>query len=285
MKQAGSLVADDRLRFDFSHYAAVTPDEIRRIEEIANAETLANAPARVFETTKDEATSLGAIAFFGDKYGDLVRVLEVGNSIELCGGTHVRAAGDIGTIKIIGESSIGSNLRRIEATTGANTVKLLQRDAAQVAEVARLVGATTDDVVVGVQRRLDEMKALHDEVKVLRGKLATGQAGDLAATATDGIVVTRIDGLAPGDLRELAIAVRQQGALAVVLGGLSDTGGVSLVAAVQPAFAKLAGDLIRDAAKAVGGGGGGKGDIATAGGKNPEGLDEALRIAEAAARG
>ena len=285
VKQAGSLVADDRLRFDFSHYAAVTPDEIRRIEEIANAETLANAPARVFETTKDEATSLGAIAFFGDKYGDLVRVLEVGNSIELCGGTHVRAAGDIGTIKIIGESSIGSNLRRIEATTGANTVKLLQRDAAQVAEVARLVGATTDDVVVGVQRRLDEMKALHDEVKVLRGKLATGQAGDLAATATDGIVVTRIDGLAPGDLRELAIAVRQQGALAVVLGGLSDTGGVSLVAAVQPAFAKLAGDLIRDAAKAVGGGGGGKGDIATAGGKNPEGLDEALRIAEAAARG
>jgi alanyl-tRNA synthetase len=285
VKQAGSLVSDDRLRFDFSHYAAVTDDEIQRIEEIANRETLANAPARVFETTKDEATSMGAIAFFGDKYGDMVRVLEVGNSIELCGGTHVRAAGDIGTIKVISESSIGSNLRRIEATTGEHTVKLLQRDAAQVAEVARLVGASTDDLVPGVQRRLDEIKSLHDELKTLRAHLATGRATEIAAEAIGGAVVTRVDGLSPADLRELAVAVRQQGVDAVVLGGLSDTGGVSLVAAVTPASGKVAGDLIRDAAKAVGGGGGGKGDIATAGGKNPEGLDEALRIAEAAARG
>jgi alanyl-tRNA synthetase len=285
VKQAGSLVADDRLRFDFSHYASVTPDEIRQIEDIANAETLANAPARVFETTKDEATALGAIAFFGDKYGDLVRVLEVGNSIELCGGTHVRAAGDIGTIKVIGESSIGSNLRRIEATTGENTVKLLQRDAAQVAEAARLVGTSPDDLVPGVQRRIDEIKTLTDEVKHLRARLATGRAAELAACGADGVVVARVDGLSPGDLRDLAIAVRQQaGVRSVVLGGLSDTGGVSLVAAVQPSSGTVAGDLIRDAAKAVGGGGGGKGDIATAGGKNPEGLDEALRIAEAAAR-
>jgi alanyl-tRNA synthetase len=285
VKQAGSLVGPDRLRFDFSHYAAVTADEIRRIEEIANAETLANAPARVFETTKDEAESLGAIAFFGDKYGDVVRVLEVGNSIELCGGTHVRAAGDIGAIKVVSESSIGSNLRRIEATTGANTVKLLQRDAEAVAEVARLVGTSTDDLVGGVQRRLDEIKTLNDELKVLRAKLATGRAAELAAEAVGDVVVTRVDGLSPGDLRELAIAVRQQGVDAVVLGGISDSGGVSLVAAVQPSSGKVAGDLIRDAAKAVGGGGGGKGDIATAGGKNPDGLDEALRIAEAAARG
>jgi alanyl-tRNA synthetase len=285
VKQAGSLVGPDRLRFDFSHYAAVTDDEIRRIEDIANAETLANAPARVFETTKDEAESLGAIAFFGDKYGDVVRVLEVGNSIELCGGTHVRAAGDIGAIKVVSESSIGSNLRRIEATTGANTVKLLQRDAEAVAEVARLVGTSTDDLVGGVQRRIDEIKTLNDELKVLRAKLATGRAAELAAEAIGDVVVTRVDGLSPGDLRELAIAVRQQGVDAVVLGGISDSGGVSLVAAVQPSSGKVAGDLIRDAAKAVGGGGGGKGDIATAGGKNPDGLDEALRIAEAAARG
>ena len=108
VKQAGSLVGPDRLRFDFSHYAALTPDEIAEIERIANAETLANAPARIFETTKDEAASLGAIAFFGDKYGDIVRVLEVGSSIELCGGTHVHAAGDIGLIKIVGESSIAA---------------------------------------------------------------------------------------------------------------------------------------------------------------------------------
>jgi alanyl-tRNA synthetase len=280
VKQAGSLVGPDRLRFDFSHYASVTDDEIRRIEEIANAETLANAPARVFETTKDEATALGAIAFFGDKYGDVVRVLEVGSSIELCGGTHVRAAGDIGTIKIVGESSIGSNLRRIEATTGVNTLHLLQRDAAQVAEVARLVGASTDDVVGGVQRRLDEVKTLHDELKQLRARLATGRASELAEAGVDGKVVARVDGLAPNDLRELAIAVRQLPEVqAVVLGGISDSGGVSLVAAVRPGSGHVAGDLIRDAAKAVGGGGGGKGDIATAGGKNPDGLDDALRLA------
>ena len=285
VKQAGSLVGPDRLRFDFSHYAAVTADEIRRIEEIANSETLANAPARVFETTKDEAESLGAIAFFGDKYGDIVRVLEVGNSIELCGGTHVRAAGDIGLIKVVGESSIGSNLRRIEATTGTNTLALLQRDAEAVAETARLVGTSTDDLVGGVQRRLDEIKTLHDELKTLRSKLASGRASELAAGAADGVLVTRVDGLSPNDLRELAIAVRQHGVLQVVLGGVTDTGGVSLVAAVQPSTGRVAGDLIKDAAKAVGGGGGGKGDIATAGGKNPDGLDEALRIAEAAARG
>ncbi len=286
VKQAGSLVGPDRLRFDFSHYAAVTDDEIRRIEEIANAEVLANATARVFETTKDEAESLGAIAFFGDKYGDLVRVLEVGNSIELCGGTHVRASGDIGLIKVVCVASIGSNLRRIEATTGANTLALLQRDSAAVAQAARLAGATADDLVSGVQRRMDEIKSLQDELKALRAKLATGQAADLAGAAVDGIVVTQVDGLSPNDLRDLAIAVRQQpGMVAVVLGGLTDTGGVSLVAAVQPSSGKQAGDLIRDAAKAVGGGGGGKGDIATAGGKNPAGLPEALRIAEAAARG
>jgi alanyl-tRNA synthetase len=284
VKQAGSLVGPDRLRFDFSHYESVTADEIRRIEEIANAETLSNAPARVFETTKDEATALGAIAFFGDKYGDVVRVLEVGNSIELCGGTHVRAAGDIGTIKIVNESSIGSNLRRIEATTGVNTLHLLQRDAAVVAEVARLVGTSPDDLVGGVQRRLDEVKTLSDEVKQLRGRLAMGRASEMSASAVDGRVVERVDGLSPNDLRELAIAIRQQvGIVAVVLGGISDTGGVSLVSAVRPDSDLVAGDLIKDAAKAVGGGGGGKGDIATAGGKNPDGLDEALRIARAAA--
>ena len=220
------------------------------------------------------------------QYGDLVRVLEVGNSIELCGGTHVRASGDIGLIKVVSEASIGSNLRRIEATTGANTLALLQRDSAAVAQAARLAGATADDLVSGVQRRMDEIKSLQDELKALRAKLATGQAADLAGAAVDGIVVTQVDGLSPNDLRDLAIAVRQQpGMVAVVLGGLTDTGGVSLVAAVQPSSGKQAGDLIRDAAKAVGGGGGGKGDIATAGGKNPAGLPEALRIAEAAARG
>jgi alanyl-tRNA synthetase len=282
VKQAGSLVGPDRLRFDFSHYAAVTDDEIARIEQIANAETLANAPVRSFETTKDEAVAMGAIAFFGDKYGDIVRVLEAGSSIELCGGTHVRATGDIGIIKIVGESSIGSNLRRIEAVTGANTLQLLQRDERVVSEAARLVGASADDLVEGVQRRLDEIKGLQDELKALRAQLASGRASEIAAGAEAGIVVTRVDGLSPGDLRELAIAVRQQpGVEIVVLGGVSDAGGVSLVSAVTPASGRVAGDLIKQAAKAVGGGGGGKGDIATAGGKDPAGLDEALRLARA----
>jgi alanyl-tRNA synthetase len=285
VKQAGSLVGPDRLRFDFTHYAAVTDDEIARIEAIANRETLSNAPVRAFETTKDEALAMGAMAFFGDKYGDIVRVLEAGSSIELCGGTHVRATGDIGIIKVVAESSIGSNLRRIEAVTGTQTLTLLQRDETLIADAARLVGATAESLVDGVQRRMDEIKALQDEVRALRGQLAAGRAGELAGAAVDGALVERVDGLTPGDLRDLAIAVRQAGVDIVVLGGVSATGGVSLVAAVTAASGRVAGDLIKDAAKAVGGGGGGKGDIATAGGKNPEGLDEALRIARGAIAG
>jgi alanyl-tRNA synthetase len=284
VKQAGSLVGPDRLRFDFSHYSAVTDDEIAQIEQLANAEVLGNVTARSYETTKDEATALGAIAFFGDKYGDIVRVLEAGSSVELCGGTHVKATGDIGTIKIIAESSIGSNLRRIEAVTGYNSLALLQRDSRTLSDAARLVGVATNDVLEGLQRKLDEIKALNDDVKVLRAKAAVGRAAELASQATNGVLVSRVDGLAPGELRDLALAVRQQADIeAVVLGGLTSTGGVALVAAVTATFGGQAGVLIADAAKAVGGGGGGKGDVATAGGKNPEGLDEALRLAAQAA--
>ena len=157
---------------------------------------------------------------------------------------------------------------------------LLQRDERVLADASRLVGATGDDLLGGVQRKLDELKVLTDEVKALRAKLATGRAGELAGTATDGTVVQRVDGLAQGDLRDLAIAVRNEpGVDVVVLAGESTTGGVSLVAAVRPGLGIEAASLLRDAAKAVGGGGGGKGDIATAGGKNPAGIDDALRIA------
>jgi alanyl-tRNA synthetase len=284
VKQAGSLVAPDRLRFDFSHYEAVTDEQIAEIERQANHDTLANTPVRAFETTKADAEEMGAIAFFGDKYGDVVRVLEAGPSIELCGGTHVRATGDIGTVKVVSESSIGSNLRRIEAVTGESSVALLQRDERALAETARLVGVPTDDVLDGVQRKLDELRALGDEVKALRAQLASGRAGELAGLAADGLVIERVDGLAPGELRELAIATRQEpGVDVVVLAGESTTGGVSLVAAVRPGTAVQAAALLRDAARAVGGGGGGKGDVATAGGKDPSGIDEALRLAAKAA--
>ena len=280
VKQAGSMVGPDRLRFDFSHYDAVTDEQILEIERLANAETLANSPTRNFETTKDEAEALGAVAFFGDKYGDIVRVLEAGSSIELCGGTHVRATGDIGTVKVVSESSIGSNLRRIEAVTGHASVALLQRDEQLLADAARLVGAPTDELLAGVQRKLDEMKTLNDEIKSLRGQLALGRASELAAIAHDGVVVTQVDGLAAGDLRELAIAVRQQpGIRHVVLIGETTSGGVGLVAAVEPGSGRPASDLIKEAARAVGGGGGGKGDIATAGGKDVSGIPAALELA------
>jgi len=280
VKQAGSLVAPDRLRFDFSHYAPVTSDEIARIEQLVNEETLANTPVRAFETTKSEAEAMGAVAFFGDKYGDVVRVLEAGSSLEFCGGTHVRATGDIGTVKIVSEGSIGSNLRRIEAVTGEGSVALLQRDERVLSEAAKLVGVPAEELVEGVQRRLDEARALADEVKSLRAKLASGRADELALSATDGIVVERVDGLAPGELRELALTVRSaDGVDIVVLVGAANTGGVAIAAAVRPGLGIEAAALIRDAARAVGGGAGGRGDVATAGGKDPSGIDEALRIA------
>jgi alanyl-tRNA synthetase len=286
VKQAGSLVAPDRLRFDFSHYAPVTADEIERIEDLANGEVLSNDRVRVYETTKAEAEAMGAIAFFGDKYGDVVRVLEAGrNSLELCGGTHVRALGDIGTIKIVSEGSIGSNLRRVEAVTGMVSVELLQRDERELSELAGLLATTPAAVADGVRRKLDEIKGLQDEIRSLRATAAAGRAAELAAGGEGGVVVARVDDLAPGDLRDLAIAVREQpGVSIVVLGGRSDTGGASLVAALRPHSGVQAADLLRDAAKAVKGGGGGKGDVAVAGGKDPSGIDEALRIAGDAAR-
>jgi alanyl-tRNA synthetase len=285
VKQAGSLVSPDRLRFDFSHYGPLSADEITRIEDLANRQVLSNTPVDAFETSKDEALASGAIAFFGDKYGDTVRVLRAGDSLEFCGGTHVSATGDIGTIKIVSESSIGSNLRRIEAMTGANSLRHMQRTDSLLADVAAAVGVRPEDAAEGVERKLLELRAMQDEMKALRAKLSAGRAVELSAAAEDGVVVARVDGLTPDEVRELAVAVRQQpGVRAVVIGAVTDTGGVSLVGAIAPGSSGSAGELIKDAARAVGGGGGGKGDVATAGGKNPDGLDEALRIATERAR-
>jgi alanyl-tRNA synthetase len=284
VKQAGSRVDPDRLRFDFSHYAAVTPEEIARVEALANHEVLLDHATRTVEVPMSEAQAMGAIAFFGDKYGDVVRVLEAGPSLELCGGTHVRATGEIGPIKVVSEGSIGSNLRRIEAVTGEHTLALVRRQDAALQQAAQLLGTTPDGVVDGVERRLEELKALRDELKAVRAQAATGQAAELASQSVGGVVVARVDGLTPGDLRELAIAVRQQpGTRASVLIGVSDTGGVSLASAVAPDAGLEAGALIKDAARAVGGGGGGKGPVATAGGKDASGIEEALAIARQAA--
>jgi alanyl-tRNA synthetase len=286
VKQQGSMVAPERLRFDFSHFQAVSAEELEQIEVLANREVLSNDPVRAYETTKDEATAMGAIAFFGDKYGDVVRVLEAGrNSMELCGGTHVRATGDIGTIKIVSEGSIASGVRRIEAVTGAGSVALVQQESRLLADAARLVGTKPDELVSGIQRKLEEIKSLQDEVKSLRSKAASGRATELAAEARNGVLVARVDGLGQNDLRELALAVRAAGVGKVVLIGITDTGGVGLAAAVDKALGINAGDLVKDAARAVGGGGGGKGDIAVAGGKDPSGIDNALEAARSAVAG
>lgn len=280
VKQAGSLVAPDRLRFDFSHYDSVSDEEIQQIERLANNQVLGNAPVRAYETTKEEAANLGAIAFFGDKYGDVVRVLESGSSIELCGGTHVRATGDIGFIKIVGESSIGSNLRRIEAVTGDNAVEYIQQMYGNLSASASLLSTQPFDLVVAVQRELEEKKMLYVEMKTLRSAAARAKSGEFASGAVNGVVVTQVDTMSASDLRELAVSIRSNPKIrVVVLGAVSDTGGVALVAAVGADWPTSAGDLIKDAARAVGGGGGGKGDIATAGGSNPAGLDEALQLA------
>ena len=285
VKQAGSLVSAERLRFDFSHYAQLTPAEIEQIERIANAQVLNNSAVKNYETSKDKATQAGAIAFFGDKYGDVVRVLEAGDSIELCGGTHVAATGDIGLIKVVEESSIGSNLRRIEAVTGQNAVDYVLESARTMRKLSEVLDTSSTLLVDAMTRKMAEIKQLNDELKIIRSAAARGRAAELIGKAVDGVVVQRVDDMSPGDLRELAIAIRADGKIkAVVLGGVTPTGGVALVAATGSKVKTSAGELISEAAKMVGGGGGGKGDIATAGGKNAEALDQALQLAVQASK-
>jgi alanyl-tRNA synthetase len=285
VKQQGSLVAPDRLRFDFSHFEPVKPEQITAIEDLANREILANDPVHHYETTKTNAEQLGAIAFFGDKYGDIVRVLEAGrHSIELCGGTHVRALGDIGPIKIVREESIGSNLRRIEAVTGTGPIERLRSEEQLVDSVAQLLNVPREDLLDGVRKRLEEVKGLRDEVKTLRREAATGRSAELAARAVDGVVVAKVDGVDRDGLRDLAVAVRDApGIRAVVLGSAPEGGGAALVSAVTDDSGLNAAELIGGAAKTIKGGGGKDPRLAVAGGKDPGGLDEALELARAAA--
>ena len=194
------------------------------------------------------------------------------------------ATGDIGAIKIVAESSIGSNLRRIEAVTGVNTVRYLSTMQSAVEDASRLLGAQPTEMAVAINKKLDEIKALQDEVRQLRAAQVRSRSVELQSRASGGLVVERVDGLEPADLRELALAIREgEGVQAVVLGGVAPTGGVALVAAVRKTSGIQAGELIKDAARKVGGGGGGKGDVAAAGGKDAAALDEALQIARSAA--
>jgi alanyl-tRNA synthetase len=284
VKQQGSLVHPDYLRFDFSHFGPVTVEELRAVEDLANREVLANEAVRSYETTKEYAEQVGAIAFFGDKYGEVVRVVEAGDhSVELCGGTHVRHVGDVGPVKVLSEESIGANMRRIFATTGWGTLEWMRAEEDLVNKAAELLRVPPGDVIPALQKRLEELRALRDELKALRREAAGTRAAELAESAVDGTVVARVDGTTRDELRELAIAVRDQGVRVVVLGGEPEGGGAALVAAVAKGSGLNASDLIADAARTVKGGGGRHAELAVAGGKDAARLDEALDQARAAA--
>src|SRR3954447_15936717 len=279
VKQQGSLVAPDRLRFDFSHYQPVTREELEKVETLANARILANEPVRAYETSKDEADKSGAIAFFGDKYGDVVRVVEAGTrSTELCGGTHVGALGMIGPIKIVSEGSIAANMRRIEALTGEGSLEHFRGDEDLLARTARALRVRPDELPERIERLLDERRHLDDQLKALRKAAAGDAAPGLVSQAVDGIVVARVDGTTRDELKDLAVAIRDRpGINAAILGGAPEGGGVALVAAVRKDSGLEAPALIAEAARTVGGGGGGKkSDIAVAGGRDASKLDDAL---------
>ncbi len=284
VQQQGSWVGPDRLRFDFSHFESVTQDQIREIEDLVNADVLSNPTTEHVEMSMDAARERGAIAFFGDKYGDVVRVLDAGpNSVELCGGTHVSALGDIGPLKILSESSIGSNIRRVEAVTGTATIDILRDEETTIAKAADLVGVPVDDVLMGIERRMTELADLRKELAEAKRASAVGRADDLAAGAVDGVVIARIDDLDRDSLRDLALAIRDKGATGVALGAALEAGGVALVAAVTDDSPLHAGEWIADAAKLVGGGGKKSPDVSVAGGRDPEQLDAALDLIRAAA--
>jgi alanyl-tRNA synthetase len=290
VKQQGSRVEPAYLRFDFSHHAPMTPDEIAEVERLVNTEILENPEVGAGEHSKAEAEEMGAIAFFGDKYGDRVRVIRAGgNSIEFCGGTHVHALGTIGAVKITSEESIGANLRRIFAVTGEGTLEWMNERDRLVTEAAGRLRASPEELLGAITRTLERTKALEQEVRALQAASARAEAPALAASAVDGVVIGRRDGLVQDQLRDLAVAVRDHsGIRAVVLGGSPEAGKVALVAVVSKAGRETgldAGALLADAAKAVGGGGSKNPDMAMAGGKNTEGIDQALELARAAASG
>ena len=286
VKQQGSLVDAERLRFDFGHAdAAHARRRCRRSRTSPTRRSSHNDSVRHYETTKAEALSLGAIAFFGDKYGDIVRVLEAGrHSTELCGGTHVRALGDIGPVKIVAESSIGANLRRIEAVTGTGPIERLRAEERVLGELAEVLNVPVGEVVDGARKRLEEIRSLRDEVKALKRQAAGGQAASLAAKAVDGVLVERVDGLERDTLRDLAVALRDQpGMRAVVLGTAPEGGGAAIVAAVVADSGFHASALLEDAKALIKGGGGKDALLAVAGGKDAGGLDAALATVRAAA--
>ncbi|HEV8421426.1 MAG TPA: alanine--tRNA ligase-related protein, partial [Actinomycetota bacterium] len=288
-RQAGSLVAPGRLRFDFSHYEGVPEGALEEIEYSANRRLSDDSPVRAYETTKEFAQSQGAIALFGEKYGDIVRVVEVGDySIELCGGTHVRHTGEVGLLRIVSEGSIGSGFRRIEALTGPDALKHVNTERRLLEEVTEAIGAGDPaNAPERARQAVARIKELESELGKLRRSEQRGEVERLASTALDvsgiKLVLARMNGRGEAERRERAakLADRLTGngtnLAAVVLGTAGDRG-ARLVASVSGPLAGTvtARQLLEEASKVIGGGVGGKDRLAMAGGPRSDALDQAL---------
>lgn len=282
VQQKGSLVDAEKTRFDFAHNAPMTDDEIRRVEQIVNNEILANAPGIVRVMPYDEAVKGGAMALFGEKYGDEVRVLDLGFSRELCGGTHVHRTGDIGFFKIVVEGGVAAGIRRVEAITGDNAVRYVQELDARVNEAAAALKAQPSELTQRIAQVQDQVKSLEKELGALKSKLASSQGDELAQQAVEigGVYVlaATLDGADAKTLRETVDKLKDKLKSAAIVLAAVEGGKVSLIAGVTPDASKKvkAGELVNFVAQQVGGKGGGRPDMAQAGGTEPANLPGAL---------
>jgi alanyl-tRNA synthetase len=280
--QKGSLVDADKTRFDFSHNAPVSADEMRRIEALVNHEVLENAATSADLMAYDDAIKHGAMALFGEKYGDQVRVLGIGTSRELCGGTHVTRTGDIGLFKIVSEGGVAAGIRRIEAVTGANALTLVQSLASRVNETASVLKVQPEEITQRIQQIQDQVRTLEKDLAAMKSKMASGQGDELLSQAVDikGLKVLAVM-LPDADASTLRVVMDkmkdQLKSAAIVLAAVNE-GKVSLIAGVTAdATNKVkAGELVNFVAQQVGGKGGGRADMAQAGGTDPQGLPAAL---------
>ena len=280
--QKGSLVDAYKTRFDFSHHAAISDEELRRIEEIVNGEILTNAATQAKVMPIEAAQKTGAMMLFGEKYGDEVRVLEIGSSKELCGGTHVARTGDIGLFKILSEGGVAAGVRRVEATTGVNALEYAQKLETTVAEAAQALKAQPAELTQKIGAMLEQVKTLEKELARLKSKMASSQGDDLADQAQDvkgvKVLTAQMDGADVQALRETMDKLKDKlKSAAIVLSSVSD-GKVTLIAGVTAdQIGKVkAGELVNFVAQQVGGKGGGRPDMAQAGGTDPSNLPKAL---------
>jgi alanyl-tRNA synthetase len=287
VQQKGSLVNAERTRFDFAHNAPVTDAEIRQIEAQVNAEILANAAAQARVMDIESAQMTGAMMLFGEKYGETVRVLDIGTSRELCGGTHVKATGDIGLFKIVAESGVAAGVRRIEAVTGANALAYLQSLEATVAEAAGSLKAPAEQLTVRIGQVLEQVKALEKEVAALKGKLASSQGDELMGQAVDvkglKVLAAKLEGADAKTLRDTLDKLKDKLKTAAIVLAAVDGDKVQIAAGVTAdSVGKVkAGELVNFVAQQVGGKGGGKPDMAMAGGTDAKALPKALASVQA----